>query len=260
MNYNIYHKPELNIEPTLLAQTVILKTNKIKEILFKYYGSDDVQIINERKLFDEIIEETSKEQLEEFLKIGGDIYDLLLSPTQNFLNDISLALSMYQNVKNFSKKIPIEDLAIRKPVDNIPLHQFQRLPFIYAHSFLDAVVKIANTIYVMTKEDKTPYIPKEIRQKLKTLKMEFDNEFPHVKNIRHYWQHIEDRMRGKGQNEKKLGTKLLILSSLFGDDLFYTISDGTTHSIAITENTFRRVEYYVQKTFNSFEWIKGKRY
>ena len=243
-----------------MAQTVILKTNKIKEILTKYYGSDEVKIIDEKKLFDEIILETSKEELDDFFKIGGDIYDLLLSPAQNFLNDVSLTLSMYQNVKDFSSKIPIEDLANRKPIDNIPLNQFQRLPFVYAHSFLDAVVKIANTMYVMTRKDKTPYIPENTRQKLINLKLEFDNEFPHVRDIRHSWQHIEDRMRGKGQNEKNLGTKLLILSNLFGDNLSYTIADGTSHSIAITENTLKRTEYYVQEIFNSFEWIEGNRY
>ena len=65
-------------------------------------------------------------------------------------------------------------------------------------------------------------------------------------------------MRGKGQNEANLGSKMLILSSLFGDNLSYTIADGTVHSISVSEKTFRRAEYYVQKTFDSFEWIRGR--
>ena len=258
MNFNIYHEPNLNIPLTLLAQTVILKTDEIKGILNKYYGNDNVQITDEGKLFKEIISETSEDKLKEYFNVGRDVYDQLLEPTQKFLNDVSLALSLYQNTKDFDSKIPIEDLKIRKPIDKIPLHQFQRLPFIYAHSFLDAMVKIANTMFVMTKENKTPFIPDNVREKLLTLKDEFDAEFPHIRDIRHSWQHIEDRMRGKGQNEKNLGTKMLVLSTLFGDNLSYTISDGTTHSISISENTLRRAEYYVQRCFDSFEWIKGR--
>lgn len=258
MNFHIYYEPKIDISPTLMAQTVILKTDEIKEILIKYYGTHDVQIINESKLFDQIIAETSKDQLNEYFKIGKDIYDRLLEPTQKFLNDISLALSLYQNVKDFDSKIPIDNIISRKPIDNLPLYQFQRLPFIFAHSFLDAVVKIAHTMFVMTKEDKTPYIPNGVREKIILLKEEFDNEFPHVRDVRHSWQHIEDRMRGKGQNEKRLESTLLVLSSLFEDNLTYTISNGTTHSIAITEYTFRRAEYYVQKCFDSFNWIKGR--
>lgn len=258
MNFNIYHEPKLNIRPTLLAQTVILKTDDIKNILNKHYGNDDVQIIDEAKLFKEIIAEKSEDKLKEYFKIGSDVYDQLLEPTQKFLNDVSLALSLYQNTKEFDANIPLEDLKVRKPIDNIPLHQFQRLPFIYAHSFLDAIVKIANTMFVMTRPNKTPYIPDDVRTKLIKLKDEFDAEFPYVRDIRHSWQHIEDRMRGKGQNESNLGSTMLVLSSLFGDNLSYTIADGSVHSIAITENTFRRAEYYVQSAFDSFDWIKGR--
>jgi len=258
MNFNIYLEPNLNIQSTLLAQTVIFRTKKIKEILKKYYGNEDPQIIDEGKLFKEIIAETSEEQLKIYFSIGNDIYNQLLEPTQKFLDDVALALSLYLNTKEFDSKIPLEDLKIKKPIDNIPLHQFQRLPFIYAHSFLDAIVKIEKTLFVMTKEDKTPNIPDDVRMKLVQLKTEFDAEFPHVRDIRHSWQHIEDRMRGKGQNETNLGNTLLVLSSLFGDNLSYTISDGTVHSISISENTFRRAEYYVQNIFDSFEWIKGR--
>jgi hypothetical protein len=113
-------------------------------------------------------------------------------------------------------------------------------------------------MFVMTRENKTPFIPNEVRQKLIILKDEFDFEFPHVRDIRHSWQHIEDRMRGKGQNKANLGSTMLVLLSLFGDNLSYTIADGTVHSISISENTFRQAEYYVQKTFDSFEWIKGR--
>jgi hypothetical protein len=258
MKFNIYHQPNLNIQLTLLAQTIILKTDEINGILIKYYDTDDVQIIDEGKLFKEIIAETSENRLTEYFKIGRDVYDQLLEPIQNFLSDTSLALSLYQSTKEFYSKIPLDDLKIRKPIDNIPLHQFQRLPFIYAHSFLDAVVKIANTMFVMTRKDKTPFISDQVRQKLIILKDEFDNEFPHVRDIRHSWQHIEDRMRGKGQREANIDSTLLVLSSLVEDNLSYTIADGTVHSVSISENTFRRAESYVQKTFDCFEWIKGK--
>lgn len=258
MKFDIYHEPKLNIQLTLLAQTVILKTDEIKAILIKYYENVNIQIVNEGKLFQEIITETSEDKLKEYFRIGRDVYDQLLEPTQKFLNDVSLALCLYQNTNEFDAKIPLDDLKLRKPIDNIPLHQFQRLPFIYAHSFLDAIVKIANTMFVMTKQNKTPFIPDEVRQKLTILKDEFDAEFPHVRDIRHSWQHIEDRMRGKGQNERNLGSTMLVLSTLINHNLSYTIADGSVHSISISEKTFRRAEYYVQKTFDSFDWIKGR--
>ncbi|MFQ6600529.1 hypothetical protein [Flavobacterium sp. C3NV] len=258
MNFNIYHSPKLNIQLTLIAQTIILKTEEIDKILDKYYGTVNPQIIDESKFFKEIILETSKEKLDEYFSIGRDVYDQLLEPIKKFLEDASLALSMYENTKEFISKITLEDIKNRKPIDGIPLDQFQRLLFIYAHSFLDAIVKIANTIFVMTKQNKTPFIPDDVREKLTILKDEFDNEFPHVRDIRHSWQHIEDRMRGKGQNEKNIESLMLVLSTLYNDNLTYTISDGTQHHITINLDTFKRAEYYVQQTFDSFKWVKGR--
>jgi len=261
MNFNIYHKSNLVIQPTLLAQTIILRTDEVNEILNKFYGTTDVKIVDESKFFEEFISETSKEKLNEYFKTGNDIYNQLLQPTENFLNDASLALSLYHNTKEFDSTISIDDLKVRKPVDNIPLNQFQRLPFIYAHSFLDAVVKIRSAIFVMSKKKKTPFIPNEIRVKLISLKNEFDEEFPNIREVRHSWQHIEDRMRGKTFiNNKEVDIKgsLLVLSSLSGDNLTYTIADGSTQSISISEKTFRRAEYYVQSVFDSFKWVNGQ--
>ena len=258
MNLNIYHTPKLSIQLTLIAQTIILKTEEIDKILEKYYGNLNPHIIDESKFFNEIIFESSKEKLDEYFTIGRYVYNQLLDPIKKFLEDASLALSMYENTKEFNSKITLEDFKNRKPIDKIPLDQFQRLPFIYAHSFLDAVVKIANTIFVMTKQNKTPFIPDDVRYKLNIVKDEFDNEFPHVRDIRHSWQHIEARMRGKGQNEKNIESVILVLSTLFNDNLIYTISDGTQHHITINIDTFKRAEYYVQQTFDSFKWVQGR--
>jgi len=260
MQFNIYYDINLNIQPALSAQTIILKTDKINEILKKYYGTDKVTIFrqDEQALFELIKSETNKETLDQYLNQGQTINYDILTNLLNFLKDLSLALSLYLNSQKHVSEISIEDQKNRKPIGNIPFDQFHKLPMIYAHSFLDSIVKIANTMFVMTRENKTPLIPDSFRTKLSVLKDEFDVEFPNVRDIRHSWQHIEDRMRGKGQNERDLQTNLLVLSSLFNDQLTYTIADGTTQSILISENTFRRTEYYVQSVFDCFEWINGE--
>ncbi|GAA3769819.1 hypothetical protein [Flavobacterium ginsengiterrae] len=260
MKFDTYLTPNINIKNTLTATTLILKTDEIKEILKKYYQTDEVKIFrqDEQTLFEIIKSETSKEILDKYFNQGMAINCDILTHLINFLNDSVLALSLYLNSKKYLSEISIEDQMARKSIDNIPFDQFQKLPIIYAHSFLDSIVKIANTMFVMTRENKTPLIPDSMRAKLSVLKDEFDAEFPNVRDIRHSWQHIEDRMRGKGQNERDLQTNLLILSSLFNDDLTYTIADGTTQSILIGEHTFRRAEYYVQNVFDCFEWINGE--
>jgi hypothetical protein len=262
MQYNIYLNANLNIQPALTAKTIILKTDEIKEILKKHYQTDKIKISQqeEHTLFELIKSETNKETLEQYFDQGTAINLDILTHLLNFLNDLALALSLYFNSKKYISEISIEDQMHRKPIDSIPFDQFQKLPMIYAHSFLDSIVKIANTMFVMTRENKTPLIPSSFRTKLTALKDEFDVEFPNVRDIRNSWQHIEDRMRGKGQHESDLQTNLLILSSLFDDNLTYTIADGTTQSILIGEHTFRRAEYYVQSVFDCFEWINGESY
>lgn len=262
MKFETYFTPNLNIKPALTGSTIILKTEEIKEILKKNYGTDEVKISrsDESTLFEVIKSETNKETLYQYFNQGSEIDCDILTHLRNFLNDVALALSLYSNSTKFISEISIKDQMSRKPIGNIPFDQFQKLPIIYAHSFLDSIVKIANTINILTIEKKTPLIPDCFRTKLIDLKNEFDIEFPNVRYIRNSWQHIEDRMRGKDQKELNLQTNLLVLSSLFNDHLTYTIADGTTQSILISEDTFRRAEYYVQRVFECFEWINGESY
>lgn len=258
MKYGIYHPPTLEIKRALVANSIILKTPEINAILESFYGTRNPIISDEQELQRVISSSLGYVTLSQYYNNGQDIFDQLLEPLKKFLDDLALALSMYDNTSVALNSIPIEDLMRRTPIDNIPQHQFQKLPFIYAHSFLDATAKISSTLSLMVNNKKTPLIPDNMRHKIKIVKDEFDLLFPHVKSIRNSWQHIEDRVRGKGTNEKDLGGGvLLVLSSLLNNELTYTVVDGSTQSITINKTTFELIQSFVQKTFNCFDWIEG---
>jgi hypothetical protein len=253
----------LIIKNHLGAGDTILKTEKIKSILKEYYNDENkvINIITERDNFYEIIrEETSKEEWLEMLKVGGEIRWNYLNQLESFTNDACLVLSLYDNSKQYiNAKITIDDWRYRRDIGKIPLKQVERLPFIYGHSFLDVLVKISNVMFVLSDERKTPIIPNEFRGELRCIKNDFDASFPHLRNIRNSWQHIEDRMRGKKIGERDIGGRLLVLSSFMNDELSYTVADGSVQSLLVSLSTLRKAEGYVQRIFNCLDWVESNR-
>ena len=259
MDFKKYYSPKIEMNNTLLARTFVLKDKDLKQTLKHFYGDENPIISKhqESMLWKNISSKMGDKKLKEYFAIGYKLDVEIFSQLERFLMDLSLSISLYENITDYINEIPLMDKANRKSIGEIPFWEFDRIPFIYAHAFLDAIIKISNTIAVMSEEKKTPYIPIETRGKLIRIKEEFDKDFPKVRDIRNSWQHIEDRMRGKGRSEKKLNTKLLVLSTFIGNELTYTIVDGSVHSIPITIESFEKAKSYVSKAINAFEWIEG---
>ncbi|AGH47088.1 hypothetical protein [Paraglaciecola psychrophila] len=108
----------------------------------------------------------------------------------------------------------------------IPRSYLHQIPFIHAHTFVYSVDSFAKFL-----EELVEYkcIPKSTQDCLN----EFNRLFPSVRKIRNSALHIEDRSRGYGLwKDKKKGKKMdtsgfLGLSNLEGNQLCYTIDDGT---------------------------------
>lgn len=261
MTTEYYYSIDIIKTPPFSAENYILRTPQIKLFLEQEFGdamkafslSEQTEVL--RKLKNEFGDElTSNQQLSD--KIVCD----LLEKLERFLKDAALAYSLFINTKKQIDEMPIENRIPTKFVGKIPVNDYTiGIPQIFAHSFLDAMVKVSNTLRIMTEKNKTPYIEDETRRKIEIIYNEFNKTFPKIWDIRNSWQHIEDRMRGKGKSEKELNVKMLVLSTLSGDNLSYTVSDGEVHSIAINKDSLQKAEYFVQQTWNCFEWLQGKR-
>lgn len=261
MTSEYYYSIDIIKVPPFSAENYILRTPQIKLFLEQEFGdsmkafslSEQIEVL--RKLKNEFGDElTSNQQL-------GDkiVYDLLKN-LERFLKDAALAYSLFINTKKQIDEMPIENRIPTKFVGEIPVNEYTiGITQIFAHSFLDGMVKVSNTLRIMTEKKRTPYIEDATRQKIKLIYSEFNKTFPKIWDVRNSWQHIEDRMRGKGKFEKELNVKMLVLSTLSGDNLSYTVDEGQVHSIAITKDTLVKAEYFVQQTWNCFEWLQGKR-
>jgi hypothetical protein len=260
MNVNNYIKVNLVKKNSLLGGDYIFKTPEINEFLIKNYGNENVtfNVIKSQEINKKLANHFGENYIKKVKDDSDKIYYELLVNLEKFLHDAVLAINLFVPIK---KEIDdsLEEIYIKKKdINGIPPFDYLRIPSIYAHAFLDALVKISSTYKIMLDEKKTPYIHKTSRNKLKALKLDFENSFPKIWDVRNSWQHIEDRMRGKGKQEKNLETSQLVLSCLMDNNLTYTISDGSIHSIEISLDSYLKIEKFVQLFFDVFEWIEGE--
>ncbi|GGF79853.1 hypothetical protein [Wenyingzhuangia marina] len=260
MTNDYYYSINIRKTTPFCAENYILKTSEIKLFLEREFGdsmkefslSEQSEVLNKLKI-------KFKERLTSNQYTSDKIINDLLTNLERFLKDAALTCSLYISTINQIDEMPIQDRIPTKFIGKIPVNEYTiGIPQIFAHSFLDGMVKVSNTLRIMTEERKTPYIEAETRAKINNIYYEFDNAFPNIWDVRNSWQHIEDRMRGKGKFEKELNAKMLVLSTLNGHNLTYTISDGHIHSIEISKKSLIKAQYFVQQTWDCFEWIKGK--
>lgn len=148
---------------------------------------------------------------------------------------------------------------------SLPRSYKSRLPFIHAHSFLYALDSFGKFLDVIADENGIPDTVCSIRE-------EFHTALPSLKRIRNSALHIEDRSRGFGsikQTNRKERMKLqpisnrmfnlphggLVLSSLNGNRLGYTIDDGSFQEIEVSQTTLNITNGALQKLINSFDWF-----
>ncbi|HFF8523653.1 MULTISPECIES: hypothetical protein [Providencia] len=145
----------------------------------------------------------------------------------------------------------------------LPSCYTNRLPFIYAHSFLSSADSFAKFLNVLAQESSI--------QNILWLVDEINTSLPALRQVRNSAQHSEDRSRGYGKpadvkKKKKMELQpisngmikadggVLALSCLNGNKLGYTIDDGSYQEVEISVNTLAFIQDIFDKTLKSFDW------
>ena len=135
----------------------------------------------------------------------------------------------------------------------IPRAYLYKIPFIHAHSFVYAVDSFGKFLDELCDYEVTP-------TKVKDYRDEFDGKLPSVRKIRNSALHIEDRLRRYASwKDKKKGKKMEVdgflgLSNLEGNNLCYTIDDGSYQKIEISGATLSILVETANKVLASFVW------
>ncbi|CZW54384.1 hypothetical protein [Enterobacter kobei] len=142
-----------------------------------------------------------------------------------------------------------------------PLSHQQRIIFLHAKSFLNALDTIDKFVKVISEETGAP-------DNIKKLHAKIAEDFPHLRAVRNSAQHLEDRARGLGAGKVPKPLKLqpldngfviapqgaLMLSNLFGTKFGYTMADGHYGEVDVSEESMRNITTTIQEVFDSFTW------
>lgn len=118
----------------------------------------------------------------------------------------------------------------------VPRTYSHKIPFIHAHTFVYAVDSFGKFLDELCEYEALPSVLKEIRD-------DFNARLPIVRKIRNSALHIEDRSRRYASiGDKKKGKKMQVdgflgLSNLEGNQLCYTIDDGSYQKVAVSPET-----------------------
>lgn len=130
----------------------------------------------------------------------------------------------------------------------LPRSYLHQIPFTHAYTFVYAVDSFGKFL-----EELALYegVPKLISNCLS----EFNHLLPSVRKIRNSALHIEDRSRGYGTLGEKMETNgFLGLSNLEGNQLCYTIDDGTYLRVEISSNVLNILVKIMNDLILSFQW------
>lgn len=169
----------------------------------------------------------------------------------------------YQKYLAVLHAIELEMRRRRWESGKMPREYESRLPFMYAHAYVYALDSFQKILEVLVREPGVPPAASEALEKFKTA-------FPVIRGIRDSAHHIEDRGRGVNRHGIPLELKplhggmvhapagaVLLLSNLRGNNLGYTVDDGSHREIAVSyENTAAVAEIF-QSVIDAFQW-KGR--
>lgn len=132
--------------------------------------------------------------------------------------------------------------------------------FIYAKAFLYSIDSIGNFLKVLTKIDGVP-------SEIQILKDKFFDHFPTLHEVRNSSQHMEDRSRGLGRNQKQpLELKpiknnmihseggALVLNSLNGNNYGNTMADGHYGEVEVSIESLIFIRDCIQEIINFLKW------
>jgi hypothetical protein len=128
-----------------------------------------------------------------------------------------------------------------------------KVPFIHAHSFVYAVDSFGRFLDELCDYDAIPTAVREARDN-------FNNRLPMVRKIRNSAIHLEDRSRRYASpQDKRKGKRMEVegflgLSNLEGNQLCYTIDDGTYQRLSVSPETLGVLVETINNVLHSFPW------
>lgn len=135
----------------------------------------------------------------------------------------------------------------------VPRTYSHKIPFIHAHTFVYAVDSFGKFLDELCEYEVLPSALKEIRD-------DFNARLPMVRKIRNSALHIEDRSRRYASiGDKKKGKKMQVdgflgLSNLEGNQLCYTIDDGSYQKVAVSPETLGVLVEVANNVLGVFPW------
>ncbi|EPP5206661.1 hypothetical protein ACUQZ9_001525 [Enterobacter hormaechei] len=139
------------------------------------------------------------------------------------------------------------------------------LKYVYAKSFLssiDSIKKFLNAL-ANSKELTTP-------EKVKELYKSFCEEFPDLRGVRNTTQHLDERVRGIGQDRKPMQIQpinkeelqipagIAVFNMLNGSKFGTTMGDGSYGEVDVSPETLKKIQIIIQELMNCFRWVGPK--
>lgn len=141
----------------------------------------------------------------------------------------------------------------------VPASHQHCLLFIFAKSFLYALDAIRKFINAMSEEHGAPVKIKELHDRI-------NDSLPDLRAVRNSTQHLDERVRGKGNYGKRLEPKgvtneaynfppgTLIFDSLNGSKFGTTMADGHYGEVDVSLETLLIIRDILQEVIYSFQW------
>lgn len=141
----------------------------------------------------------------------------------------------------------------------IPRQLEHHLPFIFAKTFLYAADEVGKVLARLAERGDIP------AQASSACEAYYDS-FPTLREVRNSAQHVEDRVRGLGRNEKPLDLQpvasggiqasggALILSNLNGNKFGATMADGHFGEVEVSAVTLAEMRDRIEGALNALPW------
>lgn len=184
--------------------------------------------------------------------------------TNKFIEENGIGI-YYQQHQLFTEYIDVELRRQKWKNGELPREYQHGFIFIYAKSFLYSIDSIGKFLKVLTKTDGVP-------PEIEVFSSKFFAQFPTIHHVRNSSQHIEDRSRGLGRNEKPLELKpiqnnsihseggALVLNSLNGNNFGNTMADGHYGEVEVSIESLLFIRDCIQEVINAIKWKGPKEY
>lgn len=154
-----------------------------------------------------------------------------------------------------SRQLMLENWSAGRVPDQILHH----VPFINAKAFLYGADSIGKLLSSLAERDDIPEAARHAAEA-------FSDAFPELREVRNSTQHLEDRIRGLGRNNKPLQLKpvdnqlirapggALVLNSLNGNRYGSTMADGSYGEVEVSAASLGKMRDLIEAVLNALPW------